>query len=116
MELADLLRVRGCRLRRKSDGSLALNAGLLEGGGGFAFDLRPWLRRAIVGGAIEALRGKLQKELVALEKNGGKADEPDDDTAGLERVLSKAPATWLPKTVEPWLPEQLMRQVRVGVQ
>ncbi|OPH84438.1 hypothetical protein [Nitrobacter vulgaris] len=99
VELADLLRMRGCRLRRKSDGSLALNAGLLEGGGGFAFDLRPWLRRAIVGGAVEALRGKLQKDLVALEKDTARAEEADVPAyvAGLDVAA---------------LPEQLMRAVR----
>jgi hypothetical protein len=95
VELADLLRIRSCRMRRKLDGSLTFCGGVLEGGGGFAFDLRPWLRRAIVGGAIEALRGKLQKELVALEAVDVKPEETTPpyvciDVASLPAQLLRA--------------------------
>lgn len=99
VELADLLRIRSCRVRRKLDGSLTFCGGVLEGGGGFAFDLRPWLRRAIVGGAIEALRGKLQKDLAYLEKDTAREDETD-------------PPPYVPGIDVSALPAQLMRAVR----
>jgi hypothetical protein len=104
VSIPGLLKIKGCSLRRRTGEPIRLVSGRLDNCGGFAVELRGWLRDAVFEGAIAALRAKLQKDLVALAKDTARAEEADDDTAGLERVLSKAPATWLPKTEEPWLP------------
>lgn len=60
-----LLKLRDCKLRRRTGEPLRLVTGRLECGG-FAVELRPWLCEAILEGAVAALREKLQNDLAAL--------------------------------------------------
>jgi hypothetical protein len=97
--LPGLLKIRDCKLRRRTGEPLRLTTGRLDNDGGFAVELRPWLRDAILAGAVAALREKLQNDLAALAK----------DTARAEDVTPP----YVPGLDVAALPAQLMRVVRV---
>jgi hypothetical protein len=90
-----LLKLRDCKLRRRAGDPIRLTTGRLDSGG-FAVELRSWLRDAILAGAIAAVREKYQKELDALEAVDEEADVPPH-VPGLDVSA---------------LPAQLMRAVR----
>jgi hypothetical protein len=96
VSIPGLLKIKGCSLRRRTGEPIRLVSGRLDGDNGFAVELRGWLRDAIFEGAIAALREKLQKDLVALEKDGerGEADVlphvPGLDVAALPAQLMRA--------------------------
>jgi hypothetical protein len=95
--LPGLLKIRDCKLRRRAGEPLRLTTGRLDHDGGFAVELRSWLRDAILAGGVAALREKYQKELAALEA----VDEAETD------ALPHVPGIDVAA-----LPAQLMRAVR----
>ena len=71
-----LLKLRDCKLRRRTGEPLRLVTGRLECGG-FAVELRPWLCEAILEGAVAALREKLRNDLAALAIDAAGVGEVD---------------------------------------
>jgi hypothetical protein len=99
VSIPGLLKIKGCSLRRRTGEPIRLVSGRLDGGDGFAVDLRGWLRDAIFEGAIAALREKLANDLAALEKVDVKAED--------------VTPSYVPGLDVAALPAQLMRAVRV---
>jgi hypothetical protein len=103
LNIPGLIKIKSCRLRRREGESIRLTTGRLDDGRGFSVEIPRWLRQAILDGAIAAIRANLEIDLAALQMDAASAEEPDQETAGLARMLKKAPSTWLPKMDEPWL-------------
>jgi hypothetical protein len=94
-----LLKIRWCSLQRAFGEGTKLVVGRSDRSGGFAVELRGWLRGAVFEEAVKAVRERLKKDLAALEDvEVEAADVKPPYVQGLEVAA---------------LPEQLMRAVRV---
>jgi hypothetical protein len=91
-----LLKIRWCSLQRSAGAGTKLVVGRSDRAGGFAVELRGWLRGAIYDQAIKAVRERVKKDLAALEA----VDEAESDVTQVPGVDVAA------------LPAQLLRAVR----
>ena len=82
--IAGLLKIRACRLHRREGQPLRLVTSRVEGIGGFAVELQPWLRNAITEGAINVMRRKLEPQLAAVNRTD---TATDGDTSGVRRFV-----------------------------
>lgn len=91
-----LMKIRWCSLQRSAGEGTKLVVGRSDRAGGFAVELRGWLRGAIYDEAVKAVRERVKKDLAALEV----VDEVEDVTPHVPGLDVAA------------LPEQLMMAVR----
>lgn len=86
VSLPGLMKIKWCALQRNAGEGTKLVVGRSDRAGGFAVEMRGWLRSAIYEEAVKAVRERVKKDLAALEAVDVGAED-DEDTAGLERVL-----------------------------
>jgi hypothetical protein len=92
-----LMKIKWCSLQRACGEGTKLVVGRTDRSGGFAVEMRGWLRGAIYDEAIKAVRERVKKDLAALEA----VDETETD-----------PPMHVPGLDVSALPEQLMRAPR----
>lgn len=92
-----LLKIRWCSLQRNASGDTKLVVGRADRAGGFAVELRGWLRGAIYKEAVRAVRERVKKDLAVLETVDVDVEDVPPHVPGLD-VAS--------------LPAQLLRAVR----
>lgn len=93
-----LLKVKWCSLQRNAGEGTKLVVGRSDRAGGFAVEMRGWLRSAIYEEAVKAVRKRVENDLAALEAVDVEAEDAPPYVPGVDVSA---------------LPAQLMRAVKI---